>query len=1024
MNRSLSLAGACLQATFSSLLAFALLSRATAQSCGNTEFEATKVIFVSDVLPIQKMGFFPYSFSGTSAPDKYATESWTGSGNYSATDIFTGTTTTYTGISWNGNWTVDPAAGTDTSTKSLSYHVTGPFGLDRDENQTQLRIGLGEAGSLSGNPAVTSPSSRRYIGPGGTDTRSVSESLGNPVSLDNAKSYGEAHKTTDGNNLQYWNNFPSADAVQAAIASGVMNRLSPLQAPARRVTFQAQFCVPCLGKGKFTITYYYKKWKIGDPEPAQFTTQSEKVEFKDPPFVVPQSGGYKPYDFELKQGEQCKLVRVTARPDEDCKNREPGGSNGGNHSVDMQFYLGRTAFGTSAGSLAVSSTTVSPDLYTPAALQLLAGDDPDTEVIKDNDVLRQVKAPETFVDVVTLTSSSYELRFYTPSQVGSTSGGIYSVSGQPYVTYLVDNPGSGNSVRFTETRGTLQKVTTYTYDDSTGTMTMSSGGGTRNDIFQSVTVGSTTTETRTIKDATNQTVSVVREIKTIYPFGPNVTQRILDPAGANLITNYTYYTDAANDGGAYGQLKLMVEPTGRWTRYTYDSQGRVANTVTQFLDTASNSADNLNRITAVTFGTIPDQDGDGVPETLKTTIESLLGQETGRSYEIIFSRRGTAYGADVETRWDVRCTVAGAAWDATSNLVTERRAIDSGDWFGKPLSELRPDGTLTTYDYAADSTSFTTTTYQGAANSGGTAVTAGTRTVVVQTLVGRPITHSTYDYPSNTLIASELVTQVDSLGRPTRLEYLDGTYELRSYACCGLDMVTDRQGIATNYLYNELGQVDRVSRAGLAQENTLDPDGRLLARKRIGTDNSEITTESHNYDAAGRLAWSKDALNRQTTFGEIIDGTGHTLKTTTNPDGGTIVQTFARDGSLLSVTGTAAAQQLSYEYGVDSDGVFTKEIHVGASNGTTEWVKTYSDFAGRPYKRVYADNASELSYYNSAGQLERQVDADGVTMLFAYNAKGEQEVTAVDLNGNNTIDYTVDRITRTRTSIASPARAR
>lgn len=1018
MKRFLPHVGACLQAMlWTSLLALPA-ARLSAQSCTNNEFEAQKVIFQSDVLPTQKMGFFPYTFSGVTPPAKYTTEAWSGSGAWSSTDLFTGTTTHYTNIVWSGSWVFDPATGADPSSKSLSYHVTGPYGLDRDDNLTERKVGIGDVGSLTGAAEVLSATSRRYVGGGGADTRNVTETLSDAVSLAAAQAYGEAHKTTDAGSLQYWDNFLSADAVQAAFTSGTMNRLSPLKAHARRVTFQAQFCVPCIGHGKFLITYYYKKWEIGQPEPDAYTTETETVEFKDAPYLLPQTG-FKAYHFELKQGEQCKLVKVTAKSLDDCKGREPGASSAANHSVDMQFHLGKDTTGASAGSLAVAATGVSSALHSPAALRLLSGSGPDVEVIKSGDDLRQIKAPETFVDIVTLTSSSYEIRFYLPSQVGTISGGLYPVTGSPFVTYLVDNPGSGSSVRFTEVRGSLQKVTTYTYDSGTGTMEMSTGNGLRVEAFQKTVAGTAITETRTIKDAANQTVSVVRETKTAFAFGANVTQRTLDPTGANLSTNYTYYTDAVNDGGAYGQQKLVTDPYGRWTRYTYDAQGRVATTVTQFLDSASNSADSSNRVTAVTYGTIPDQDGDSLPEELMTTVESLLGQETGRSYEVTFTQPGIASGQPVETRWDIRCTVAGAAWDVATNLVSKRRTIDSGVWIGRPVSDLRPDGTLTTYTYAADSTSLTTTTETGSANGPGTAVVAGTRTVLVETLVGQMVGRDVFDLPSNTLIASELVTQTDSLGRPTRVDFLDGTHELRSYACCGLDMVTDRQGIATHYNYNAIGQVDRVSRAGLAQEHTLDPESRLVLSKRIGTDNSEITTESHDYDVAGRLVWSKDALNRQTNFTDVIDGNGRRVRTTTNPDGGTLIQTYHKDGSLLSVAGTAAPQRLTYEYGVDADGPFIKQIHVGAANETTEWVKTWSDFAGRTYKRVFADNATELSYFNSAGQLVRQVDADGITTLFVYNAKGEQEVTAVDLNGNNTIDYTADRITRTTSSIAT-----
>lgn len=1000
------------------LLAAGAAGRLAAQACADNEFEAKKIVFRSERLPIELSGFYPYIMSGTGLPKKYATETWSGSGYIDVP--FPGCFISYTNMVWSGAWTFSKTDFTDTSSKTVEYDTS--VCVNGHVISNNIKAGLDGGGGVA-TPAATptSENARSF-----SDTRSISETLSDAFTLEQALSRAETFKTVVNNagSLQYWNNYSPATADEAAqkLAQGMISRTSPITAHAERISFSAQFCEPCLGQGRFLVTYYYKQWAVGQAEPGDYVTRTEEVEFRDPPYVLPQSG-YQPYHFALKQGEQCKLVKVTARSLEQCKRRAPGDSSGAVKSVDMLFYLGRRTDGSGAGMLAVTGTSVSPVLYTPAGLQLLAGTNPEVEVIKAGNDIRQVKAPEALADVVTLTPSSYEIRFYLPSQVGALSGGVYPVTGQPFVAYLAENPDAGtatNRIRFTETRGAVQKATLYTYDSGTGTIAMSTGNGLRTEQLQTTVAGSTVTETRTIKDASSQTVSVVQETKQDFAFGRNVVQRVLDPAGAHLSTTYAYYTDSAADGGNYGQVKQVVDESGHWTRYTYDSLGRPATTVTQYLDSAVGSADSANRVTSITYGTIPDQDGDAAPEQLVTTTQSLLGQEIGRSYEVIFSQLGTAFGAGVETRWSIVCTAAGAPWNASGNLVTKRRTLANGTWLGRPVTELRPDGTLTTYDYAADASHLTTTILTGQADGTGAAVAAGTRTVLVETLVGQLVSRDAYDYPSNTLLTSETVSQTDSLGRPTRIDFLDGTHELRSYACCGLDMMTDRQGIVTSYNYNGLGQVDRETRAGIALGSTLDPNGRLLSRTRIGTDNSSITTESHHYDLAGRLTWSKDALNRQTSFSETFDGSGHKVRTTTNPDGGTVVQTYAKDGALLTVTGTAAPQKLTYEYGVATDGVFTKEIRVGSANETTEWVKTYTDFAGRAYKRLFADSATEQSYYNGLGQLVRQVDADGIATLFAYNAKGEQEVTALDLDGNGTIDYAgTDRITRTVADVAS-----
>src|SRR5207249_9295235 len=145
------------------------------------------------------------------------------------------------------------------------------------------------------------------------------------------------------------------------------------------------------------------------------------------------------------------------------------------------------------------------------------------------------------------------------------------------------------------------------------------------------------------------------------------------------------------------------------------------------------------------------------------------------------------------------------------------------------------------------------------------------------------------------------------------------------------------------------------------------------------------------------------------------------------PDLSTRVATYARDGSLLKVSGTAV-HPVRYDFGVESDSgvqrVYTKEIKLDTNgNDTSEWTKTYTDMAGRVYKTAFAGASgtpASQSFYNSKGQLWKTVDPDSVTNLFAYNAKGELEFTAIDLNNDGQINTNgTDRVTRTVTDVVA-----
>jgi len=120
------------------------------------------------------------------------------------------------------------------------------------------------------------------------------------------------------------------------------------------------------------------------------------------------------------------------------------------------------------------------------------------------------------------------------------------------------------------------------------------------------------------------------------------------------------------------------------------------------------------------------------------------------------------------------------------------------------------------------------------------------------------------------------------------------------------------------------------------------------------------------------------------------------------------------------VHGQAYGYGVEYNSDLGADYSYTVVTMLdGAGNPTSEWVKTYSDLAGRTVETLYAGNGysdasgqfhsgpNTISYYNSVGQRWKQVDPDGVTTLFTYNAKGDQDfaITAVTAGTQSINDY-------------------
>lgn len=716
-----------------------------------------------------------------------------------------------------------------------------------------------------------------------------------------------------------------------------------------------------------------------------------------------------------------------------CPTKSPGDNNLGLKSVHLALSLGHGVGGSSAGELRLDSETIDPIHYAPASLVAVAPEGGAMDLVyAGGGILRQIKAPQTFVDIITLSATSYEAQFYYPSQLGAKDAttGLYSISGAPFVKYRIENPDATDQwpvarLRITEIRGSLTKVNLYVYDLNGPKWTLSQADGLRVLSETEAIVNGDRVKTTTVSNDAAVVVSEVSRTYHAFPWGTELVREVLDPHGVPRETLYEFYDVSPTDPN-FGRLKQRTNFDGAWTRFVYDAAGHTLKSIRPFLNALPDTTDEAQCVvTQKTYDTIADADGDGLSEDRETEIEFTLGHETSRRYRINWSKAVTLAGDSFSRRSEIVCTVAGAAWNATTNLTTETLQYTTGFFARLQRRVIRPDGTATVATYSMDGNGQQTTMIKtGRPNAGLDDVIDGRRTLSFTSPTGQITSETITDIASGLELSGWTATAFDPVNRPTRFDYSDGTYALRTYACCGLASERDRSGLVTSYTYDALGRQITATRSGITTSTTYDADGRIKSVTRLGTDASAMMQETNGYDLAGRLTSRKDALNRETTYAETYDsGTGHLTRTTTNPAAATTIEVFARDGSRLSVSGTATAPH-TYAYGVDADGLFTKDTAIGADAGgqptTTEWTKTSTDFAGRAFKTTYADGATAQSLYNSVGQLVRQVDPDGVTVLFAYNARGEQEVTAIDLNANATIDYAgTDRVTKTTTTVAT-----
>ncbi|EDY16084.1 YD repeat protein [Chthoniobacter flavus Ellin428] len=701
-------------------------------------------------------------------------------------------------------------------------------------------------------------------------------------------------------------------------------------------------------------------------------------------------------------------------------------ASAGASGMNFSMGLGADTFGATAGSISLNSSTPTQGLINPNTLSYSVG--PNGQVIRVNGVATQVVTPSSLVQVTALGPNKLTLKQYPAPTVSKQADGTYPVGGAPIKTVTIQQPVDPqtnqidpNSVRITVESGPRVDVYAYQYTPATGAWKFSKGDGASVTYLTPIWNGAHTqrTEWRQTYNADGVLESESANVFQTEPWGEVQVASIADPNGAALTTTYSYYeVSPATDPtqlGKYSQLKQMVGTNGYWETYDYDQYGRRIKVVAQYADSAVASADGANRVVTTTYANA---------NPAVTVVETTLGSETKRSYRAYFTN---------ETR-DIVCTVPGAAWTATTNLVTVTRTVTGGPFSGQVQSVLQSNGILTTYSYqlSADKSTKTTTRAAGQPNAGGDTVVAGTTTIAVVDRAGQEISTTSVDVASGLTLSSEMRTAVDDLGRPTEFAYDDGTTMSTAIGCCGPQTSTDREGVVTTYDYDALGRVNSTTRDGLTTLTEHDSMGRVVLIKRQGTDGSLQTLSETHYDLAGRVVETLDSLGRSTRMNEAIDNTGHLVRTTTQPDGNTLIKVYRKDGRQLSTGGTAVYPK-SYEYGIEDitplggaliHAWFTKEIRLGAGGAATEWTKTYQDMAGRTCQTVQANGGVRSSGYNSLGQLITSVDADGVTMRYTYAPTGELKTTALDMNPaanpSGTIHFAgTDRITQNVWSVVT-----
>lgn len=716
----------------------------------------------------------------------------------------------------------------------------------------------------------------------------------------------------------------------------------------------------------------------------------------------------------------------------------------------VSFNLGPFSTRQNSGVLLLDAKTTSASLSTPDALYVPyyrsnAAFNVDV-VTNGSGVVEQINAPQGLVNVYVSNSYLYQLQMFYNSNVTIKTGGFYGTNAAAFSVWTVANPNgatNSNVLTITETRsGVTNRQFTYTLTNTSGTniWQLTDGGGIRTVSSWQATVSDATYGTVTnCFQETDGGGNVVQMVEKSYATINGMGMLVLETDGVGTTTNITsYYYNSAN------LPEQILYPNGNWVLNYYDSLGRLISALSAYGDSSQPALGNYRgtpyKETDYSYDTAVSGDN-ATNQTYTARLEvTYLPDISGTMREVSRTYRSSPLPDEID---EYRCVNPdpGGTGDPTTNLLTRTVTyVDPTDYYTyqKVKWQLHPDQTVTMYNYQEDSSGVLTNiiVQTGVPDStvAPTTVTDGVQTSKALNSWGQPTSVITQVITNGSLgpiTSRQTITFTDDLQLDNYVVDLAGRTNQYEYACCGLESVTDPDGVVTSYTYDALKRLVATTTlrgaGAITITNTRDAADRVLLSQRIGTNGSTITLSQFQYDVLGRMITQTNALGGVTTTTNVMIS-GEMVVTNSNPDGGSRVESYYSDGTLKSVTGTAV-RPTQYIYGTEQDPLtsqyrqYTLTVKLDASLGTNEWVKTYRDGAGQLFETVYAgasSNPYSISYYNNAGQLTNQIDPDGDSTMYAYNSKGELAYTILDMNQNGIIDWSgPDRITFTTNDVTS-----
>jgi RHS repeat-associated protein len=718
-----------------------------------------------------------------------------------------------------------------------------------------------------------------------------------------------------------------------------------------------------------------------------------------------------------------------------------GSSSGG---LSGGFSLGGSVNGT-AGEISFSSGTISPELFTPDALNYVSVT-PDVEVIRDpgTNALRQIKAPETLADIVTISATSYEIRFYPISQVGPKVSGLYQTTGNPSKIWRISSPQNSAAIpeiKVTEIQGTISKEQVFSAIGGTWLSTIT---GLRSESRTGTTLGNgdTQIETTVFHPTTGVIASKIRDVYHAFPWGTERISSVQDPDGDALATTWAFHEDAI-DTANYGRLKWIIRPDGSWERYSYyeggGESGKIESVFRPWKNLPASPADATNvncHRTSYNYTSAGSYFASEVSYMDKRILGVIVERKYSGTYTYDLSSWDSPLFEDLPEMENLPVIV-----QTEQIYIGERRSVriattpDVPEYLkGRIAYVQEPDGRkevwtyeLGTYDVLTDAfTSSPTGVYlrefvTQASQSAPSGMAGKTlRTIRINSPTGALLKEeSQVKTASGYASLGSILHTYDAQGRLTQTRVKDVGNVRITYDAVWLNgrlsSETDEQGIVTTFdLYDAEDRVIQETRAGIVTTRVYDPMGRLTSTSRSAGGLS--LSSATGYDVSGRVI-SETAEDGLVT--NISYTNGGRIVTMTRADTSTEITTRYLDGQTYSITGSGVVARF-FDYGTDANGLWSKESF--AAENSLRYSTSWRNMNGDTWRSAANSPSGLIVSSTGFDPYKNQVTTRTVPgeagILYAYDSDiGELVRQARDLNGNGIIDLAgTDSIEETQTS--------